>query len=760
MDTAVSLPGRGLYVFNGDQVWRYTGGRTLDLGYPKPITNEFPGAFQRNLDAALLHPDGSLYLFRGNQHLRFNLAAGRPELGYPRPYAPDWPGVFPDRIDAAITWAPDIIYLFRGDAYTSFSPRQERARPGYPKLIHGNWPGIRHGPVRSTFTLPDKGTVFLADAPYLVDAEGNSWTTRPESTVNTTFDRPRSMTRSNAVTEFNSPWQPSEPVLASTELFDEKHFHSPPFGAGSNTAFTAMPDGVPRDELVPGHGRGPAIRADEASADLSSYIAPISLHGEGETATTLEVDPAALGEPWAEQQVPSLVAPTTNSVFPPDAMPDELQARPLVQLTARVPTERVLAFIVNGRGNLEADGGWSDRLQVDLVYLPKAAPTTTVHVFVVKTVPFDVHQNPNLAAFRRFARRMNHVQEPVFDNLTVADYKLNRAIEEQFSWPPASIAAAARLATIMTDEEAANYKIVIDSVLPDSVRGVVMPPGLRSLTGFAFDKSTLTAEHERTLGQVAWEVAHSWYSRRMVIRIGVDGHTDPVGTAVYNKALGLRRAQAVTERLKQLVKQKAGRLPAGTVERIEYAVRSFGEERPISRLVQALNRRVEITLFRDTTPAPTPLDLQLTVSRLDGLLAASSLDPDAVTRMRCVLKRARDPDFDDRFLNETQVFYVSRNNAMPGPTEWSRVRNLLQHPDLFGPALSDDQVLTNIGQMIDQDIIYGVRKMNQMVDYAGGPDNALGLVALPRAFKEFNIWVLARLDDPKSVYTCYPMLHP
>jgi GH24 family phage-related lysozyme (muramidase) len=176
MDTAVSVPGRGLYVFSGNHVWRYTGlRRAPDPGYPKPITSEFPGAFQRDLDAALLHPDGSLYLFRGNQHIRYDVGASRPELGYPRPYAPDWPGVFPDRIDAALTWAPDIIYLFRDDDYTSFSLRQARTRPGYPKPIPANWPGLRGGPVRAAFTLPGERTLLLTDeASHLLDAEGRS----------------------------------------------------------------------------------------------------------------------------------------------------------------------------------------------------------------------------------------------------------------------------------------------------------------------------------------------------------------------------------------------------------------------------------------------------------------------------------------------------------------------------------------------------------------------------------------------------------
>ena len=175
MDTAVRLPGRGLYVFHGDRVWLYTGPRGPASGYPKPITAEFPGAFQRDLDAALVHPNGRLYLFRGGQHLRYDLAARRPEPGFPRPYALDWPGVPGTRIDAALTWDPDVIYLFAGGTYTSFSPRAGRVRPGYPRPIAGNWPGLGSDPVRAAFALPDGRMVIMAGkVPYLLDGEGRA----------------------------------------------------------------------------------------------------------------------------------------------------------------------------------------------------------------------------------------------------------------------------------------------------------------------------------------------------------------------------------------------------------------------------------------------------------------------------------------------------------------------------------------------------------------------------------------------------------
>jgi hypothetical protein len=169
-DTAVFVPGRGLYAFADDLVWRYSDGRQLpDPGFPKPITAEFPGAFARALDAAVVHPDGGLYLFRGDQHIRYDVATRRPELGYPRRYADDWPGVFDrGRIDAAVASAPDVVYVFSGDRYTSFSPFRARVRSGFPKPIAGNWPGLDRGPLRAALALPGGRLVLIGPTRTIV----------------------------------------------------------------------------------------------------------------------------------------------------------------------------------------------------------------------------------------------------------------------------------------------------------------------------------------------------------------------------------------------------------------------------------------------------------------------------------------------------------------------------------------------------------------------------------------------------------------
>jgi Hemopexin/Putative peptidoglycan binding domain/Beta-lactamase enzyme family len=175
-DTAVFVPGRGLYAFADDLVWRYGGHRRHpDPGFPKPITAEFPGAFARSLDAAAVNPEGGLYLFRGDQHMRYDLARRRPEPGYPRGYAGDWPGVFEGAgIDAAVTGAPDIVYVFSGDRYTSFSPRRARVRSGFPKPIAGNWPGLDRGPLRAALALPGGRLVLIGPTRAMVyDGDGH-----------------------------------------------------------------------------------------------------------------------------------------------------------------------------------------------------------------------------------------------------------------------------------------------------------------------------------------------------------------------------------------------------------------------------------------------------------------------------------------------------------------------------------------------------------------------------------------------------------
>lgn len=92
---------------------------------------------------------------------------------------------------------------------------------------------------------------------------------------------------------------------------------------------------------------------------------------------------------------------------------------------------------------------------------------------------------------------------------------------------------------------------------------------------FEFDSAVLDAEAQAALMRQA-----DWIRQFPEVRFRVYGHTDLVGSDAYNKALGLRRAQAV---VRFLTSQGIER------SRLE-AVASFGETQPLV-FVQAPERK-------------------------------------------------------------------------------------------------------------------------------------------------------------------------
>jgi V8-like Glu-specific endopeptidase len=126
-------------------------------------------------------------------------------------------------------------------------------------------------------------------------------------------------------------------------------------------------------------------------------------------------------------------------------------------------------------------------------------------------------------------------------------------------------------------------------------------PGVRPfrvLDRFQFDHPTLRPFHAPILTAVARAVVASWSTRQPVRTVRLAGHTDSRGPSAYNVVLGQRRAEAVRNALVQTI----NRLRAGLSRRINFAVESFGETRPIAPSTtaagRARNRRVEVFLLR------------------------------------------------------------------------------------------------------------------------------------------------------------------
>jgi peptidoglycan-associated lipoprotein len=114
-----------------------------------------------------------------------------------------------------------------------------------------------------------------------------------------------------------------------------------------------------------------------------------------------------------------------------------------------------------------------------------------------------------------------------------------------------------------------------------------------TMVNFAFDSAVLDAEAQAILREQA-----NWIRQFPEIRFRVYGHTDLVGSAEYNRQLGLRRAQAVVRFFET---QGISR------SRLE-AVTSFGKTRPLIATTEPerANRRTvtEVTGFAPGRAGP------------------------------------------------------------------------------------------------------------------------------------------------------------
>lgn len=116
---------------------------------------------------------------------------------------------------------------------------------------------------------------------------------------------------------------------------------------------------------------------------------------------------------------------------------------------------------------------------------------------------------------------------------------------------------------------------------------------LKDSINFDTGMDTLRPESHRILGTIA-EILRS---HRELQRMRVEGHTDNVGTASYNKDLSRRRASRVVEYL-----------TAHGVTRERLVPEGYGFERPVmsnaTALGRAKNRRVEFTILDEAASNP------------------------------------------------------------------------------------------------------------------------------------------------------------
>ena len=132
------------YFFKDTHYLRYTPGRGVDPGYPKPIVGNWDGwplTWINGPDAAMLWPIGNrAYFFCGHEYIRYNPGHGV-DSGYPKPIAGNWPG-WPTSwlmgIDTGLIWTNNKAYFFKGNQYIRYTPGNG-VDTGYPKPIRCYW---------------------------------------------------------------------------------------------------------------------------------------------------------------------------------------------------------------------------------------------------------------------------------------------------------------------------------------------------------------------------------------------------------------------------------------------------------------------------------------------------------------------------------------------------------------------------------------------------------------------------------------------
>jgi outer membrane protein OmpA-like peptidoglycan-associated protein len=121
----------------------------------------------------------------------------------------------------------------------------------------------------------------------------------------------------------------------------------------------------------------------------------------------------------------------------------------------------------------------------------------------------------------------------------------------------------------------------VDTVvkLPSKEKPMLVLPGAL----FDFGKATLHTEAKMYLDRLADQLNRDYPT----VEIEITGHTDNVGSAAFNKELGLRRAMSVRSYL-----------ASRGVAMSRMAVRSAGKDEPVASNAtpegRAENRRVEI----------------------------------------------------------------------------------------------------------------------------------------------------------------------
>jgi|GEM_PF-5335612 len=166
IDAAAIWPDGRTYFFKGDEYVKYDRDqRKVFKNYPLKIADEWPGIWKENLDAAVVLNDETAYFFKEAECQRYDIKQDK-AVGKPEPIGSRWPGVWGAGIDSALDWTDGKIYFFKGDRFARYD-QSERKLDQSSQRIDGNWPGLWTQGIGTAVVWNDGTIRFVSGDDYI-----------------------------------------------------------------------------------------------------------------------------------------------------------------------------------------------------------------------------------------------------------------------------------------------------------------------------------------------------------------------------------------------------------------------------------------------------------------------------------------------------------------------------------------------------------------------------------------------------------------
>ncbi|HEX6667734.1 MAG TPA: hemopexin repeat-containing protein [Solirubrobacterales bacterium] len=160
VDAAVNDPDGRTYFVRGSEVRGYNHDKG-EVDVRTTIAARWNGIWPDRVDAVVHVPSkGKIFFFRDSEYMQFDVFANRADPGYPKPLSYGWPGVNTDKVDAAVLAPGNSTYLFRGSRLWIWDNARDVLGAG-PVPISSYLRAISDDPVDAGFLDPKRKKMFL-----------------------------------------------------------------------------------------------------------------------------------------------------------------------------------------------------------------------------------------------------------------------------------------------------------------------------------------------------------------------------------------------------------------------------------------------------------------------------------------------------------------------------------------------------------------------------------------------------------------------